>query len=204
MRRPSPSLVISLVALVFSMSGTAYAATGGTFVLGKANAESSVSSLSNSRGTALNLSSAAGKPSLTINRSVQIPNLNASELHGISAGGFIHGTGTSASKRVAITATGASALALTPGSALIGQCTGGTGGDLYLSLGNGASGTWWNLFGAYNSDTSAIITQLSPRPFIVVAQVTEGSAVSTYIASQTYNSSTQTCTFTAQLLTTSA
>ena len=202
MRRPSPSLVISLVALVFSMSGTAYAATGGTFVLGKANAESSVSSLSNSRGTALNLSSAAGKPSLTINRSVQIPNLNASELHGISAGGFIHGTGTSASKRVAITGTGASALALTPGSALIGQCTGGTGGDLYLSLGNGASGTWWNLFGAYNSDTSAIITQLSPRPFIVVAQVTEGSAVSTYIASQTYNSSTQTCTFTAQLLTT--
>jgi hypothetical protein len=202
MRRPSPSLVISLVALVFSMSGTAYAATGGTFVLGKANAESSVASLSNSRGTALNLSSSTGKPPLTVNRSVQIPNLNASELHGISASGFIHGTGTTASKRVTVTGTGASALALTPGSALIGQCVAGTGGDLYLSLGNGASGTWWNLFGAYNSDTSEIITQLSPRDFIVVAQVAEGSAVSTYIASQTYNSSTETCTFTAQLLTT--
>ena len=201
MRRPSPSIVISLVALVFSMSGTAYAATGGTFLLGKANAESSVSSLSNSRGTALNLSSAPGKPSLTVNRSAQIPNLNASELHGIAASGFIHGTGTSASKRVAITGTGASALALIPGSALIGQCVSGTGGDLYLSLGNGASGTWWNLFGAYNSGSSGIITQLSPRPFIVVAQVTEGSAVSTYIASQAYNSSTSTCTFTVQLTT---
>jgi hypothetical protein len=96
----------------------------------------------------------------------------------------------------------ASALALNLGSALIGQCISGTGGDLYLSLGNGASGTWWNLFGAYNFDNSAIITQLSPRDFMVVAQVTEGSAVSTYIASQAYNSSTETCTFTAQLLTT--
>jgi hypothetical protein len=202
MRRPSPSLVISLVALVFSMSGTAYAATGGTFVLGKANAESSVASLSNSHGTALNLSSAKGKPSLTVNRSAQIPNLNASELHGIPASGFIHGTGTSASKRVTITGTGASALALIAGSALIGQCVDGTGADLYLSLGNGASGTWWNLNGVGNSDNSAIITQLSPRDFMVVAQVTEGSAVSTYIAAQTYNSSTDTCTFTAQLLTT--
>ena len=201
MRRPSPSIVISLVALVFSMSGPAYATTGGTFLLGKANAESSVSSLSNSRGTALNLSSAPGKPSLTVNRSAQIPNLNASELHGIAASGFIHGTGASVSKRVTITGTGASALALTPGSALIGQCVNGTGGDLYLSLGNGASGTWWNLFGAYNSGSSGIITQLSPRPFIVVAQVTEGSAVSTYIASQAYNSSTSTCTFTVQLTT---
>jgi hypothetical protein len=45
-------------------------------------------------------------------------------------------------ERVTITGTGASALALTPGSALIGQCVNGTGGDLYLSLGNGASGTF--------------------------------------------------------------
>lgn len=39
---------------------------------------------------------------------------------------------------------------------------------------------------------------------MVVAEVTEGSAVSTYIASQAHNSSTGTgtCTFTAQLLTT--
>jgi len=35
MRRPSPSIVISLIALMFAMSGTAYAATGGTFILGK-------------------------------------------------------------------------------------------------------------------------------------------------------------------------
>ena len=86
-RRPSPSIVISVIALVFSMSGTAYAATGGTFLLGRANTEGSVASLSNTHGTALSLSSAKGKPPLTVNRTVQIPRLNASELQGISASG---------------------------------------------------------------------------------------------------------------------
>jgi hypothetical protein len=39
MKRPhiSPALVISLVALFVSLSGTAWAATGGNFILGQAN-----------------------------------------------------------------------------------------------------------------------------------------------------------------------
>ncbi|HEX4090275.1 MAG TPA: hypothetical protein VHZ33_16300 [Trebonia sp.] len=203
MRRPSPSLVISVVALVFSMSGTAYAATGGTFVLGRANTEGSAASLSNTHGTALNLSSATGKPPLTVNRTVQIPRLNASELQGVSASGFVHGTGHAGSKRVTISGAGATALALTTGSALIGQCdNGGAGADLYLSLGLGASATWWNNAGVASSATSGFITALSPKVFMVTAQVAEGSAISTYMAAQTYNAGADACTFTVQLMTT--
>jgi len=49
MHRPSPATAISLVALVFAMSGTAYAATGGDFILGKANTATSVTSLTTTR-----------------------------------------------------------------------------------------------------------------------------------------------------------
>jgi hypothetical protein len=71
----SPAIAISLLALVIAMSGTAYAATGGTFLLGKSNTATSISSLSNTKGTALALSSASKSPSLTVSNSVQIPKL---------------------------------------------------------------------------------------------------------------------------------
>jgi hypothetical protein len=77
-RRHSPATVISIVAMFIALSGTAYAATGGTFILGKANSASAVSSLSNSAGTALRLSSKAGTPPLSVSSTVQVPNLNAS------------------------------------------------------------------------------------------------------------------------------
>jgi hypothetical protein len=207
MRRPSPSIVISLIALVFAMSGTAYAATGGTFILGRANTANSVSSLSNRHGTALSLSSAKGKPPLSVSSSVQVPKLNASQLGGIPAGGFITGIGHASSGQESLTGTGSISVALTTGSALIGQCdSGGTGADLFLSLGTGASASWWNYNGVSNSDSSAQITQLSKSDFVVLAQVADvtadGTAISTYIGSQTYNSGTDTCSFTAQVLTT--
>src|SRR5918992_3740217 len=44
-RLPSPSLAISLLALFVALGGTAYAATGGSFVLGQANTASSQTSL---------------------------------------------------------------------------------------------------------------------------------------------------------------
>ena len=59
LHRPSAATVISLVALFFAMSGTAVAATGGDFILGKPNTATSVTSLSNTNGTALSLSSDA-------------------------------------------------------------------------------------------------------------------------------------------------
>ena len=96
MRRPSPATAISLAALVFAMSGTAVAATGGDFILGKSNTAASVTSLSNAKGTALSLSSAATAPPLKVSNSVQVPNLNASELDGQAATAFLGVNGTAA------------------------------------------------------------------------------------------------------------
>lgn len=89
MHRPSLPTAISFVALFFALSGTAYAATGGTFLLGKANTASSVSSLSNPDGTALSLSAKAKSPPLTVSNSVQVPKLNASLLGGDPASAFL-------------------------------------------------------------------------------------------------------------------
>lgn len=99
-RRPSPATAISLLALVIAMSGTAYAATGGTFILGKANKATSLTSLSNSKGTALALSSAHGKPPLTVSTSAQVAKLNASLLAGHPATAFlpVHGTAANAAE----------------------------------------------------------------------------------------------------------
>jgi hypothetical protein len=58
-------------------TGTAYAANGGHFVLGGNNYESREASLNNSNGTALTLRSKAGTPSLKVNRTNKVPNLNA-------------------------------------------------------------------------------------------------------------------------------
>jgi len=58
-------------------TGTAYAANGGNFKLGGNNYESREASLNNSGGTALTLRSKAGTPSLKVNRTTKVPNLNA-------------------------------------------------------------------------------------------------------------------------------
>jgi hypothetical protein len=96
MHRPSPATAISLVALVFAMSGTAYAATGGDFILGKANTATSVTSLTNSKGTALSLSASPATPPLKVSNSVQVPSLNASELDGDTSSAFLPTNGTAA------------------------------------------------------------------------------------------------------------
>jgi len=96
MHRPSPATAISLAALVFAMSGTAYAATGGDFLLGKANTATSVTSLTNSKGTALSLSASPATPPLKVSNSVQVPSLNASELDGDTSSAFLPASGTAA------------------------------------------------------------------------------------------------------------
>jgi deazaflavin-dependent oxidoreductase (nitroreductase family) len=94
--RPWAATVISLVALVFAIGGTAVAATGGNFILGKANTATSVSSLTNTKGTALKLSSTATTPPLAVSNSVQVPGLNASELDRHTSSAFLPATGAAA------------------------------------------------------------------------------------------------------------
>ena len=97
LRRPSPAMVVALLALAVAMSGTAYAATGGTFVLGKANTANHVSALSNAKGAALTLTSAnehtplalngpaEDVPPLSVSSSTLVPNLDAGLLDQASA-----------------------------------------------------------------------------------------------------------------------
>jgi hypothetical protein len=203
MHRPSPSIVISLIALMFAMSGTAFAATGGTFILGKSNTARSVTGLANSRGTALSLSSATDKPPLTVGNSVRVPKLNASYLDNTPARGFIYGPGRARSHQVIVTGSESVGLVAGTNSLLTGQCDdGGTGADLYLTLGGGASAMWWSFNGVTASTASGTVTQRSQSDLMAVVQVASGSAISTYIASQSYNAGTNACTFTSQVLTT--
>lgn len=76
------------MAVVIAMSGTAYAATGGSFILGRANHETSTASLADSKGTPLALSAPAHRAPLAVNRNTMVKNLNAQYLGGLTATGL--------------------------------------------------------------------------------------------------------------------
>jgi hypothetical protein len=65
--------------------GTAVAATGGTFILGRSNTAGAVTTLSNANGSALSLNSKLGTASLRVNRTTKVPNLNADLLDGLDS-----------------------------------------------------------------------------------------------------------------------
>jgi hypothetical protein len=252
MRRPTPATAIALVALFFSMSGVAYAATGGDFVLGKANSAKTVSTLTNKNGTALSLSSAAADPPLTVGNSVQVPNLNASELDGESSSsflpangtavnsnelgghtssaflpatgtavnsnalggtltsGYMQGGGSTTGGRLSFAGSENSNLLTSPGANLVASCDNGGNGDgasffIVSNGGNnpGASVTWWNKDGVGTSplgDNAVTPGNGSPTPYVVTAQVDNANSVSTFTASERYNTGTDTCSFTAQVV----
>jgi len=94
------------VALFISLSGVAYAATGGNFILGQSNTASSSTQLSasgastNSALKVTNTNTAAGATGLqidvpsghapmTVNRSTKVENLNADLLDGVNSNAFI-------------------------------------------------------------------------------------------------------------------
>src|SRR6476619_6957174 len=109
MKRPhiSPALVISLVALFVSMSGAAWAATGGNFILGQANSATTQTGLtanvagktlqltntSTAAGaTPLGLTPGAGRPPFQTPSTTKVANLNADKLDGIDSTKFMRGS----------------------------------------------------------------------------------------------------------------
>jgi hypothetical protein len=80
------AIVVAYLALLLA---TAVAATGGTFILGKANAASSVSILTSSAGPALSLRAPSGAAPLQVNRNVKVTNLNADLLDGKDSTAFV-------------------------------------------------------------------------------------------------------------------
>jgi hypothetical protein len=88
MRSLSPAAAVVTISLLIGGAGFADAATGGSFILGKANKETSTASLSDSKGTPLALLARAGKAPFAVNRNVMVKNLNAQYVDGRSATGL--------------------------------------------------------------------------------------------------------------------
>jgi hypothetical protein len=96
LKRPRHATVVAYVALFAALSGTAVAATGNAFVLGRANNASTTTYLSNSGGTALAVGSKAGTPPLAVSNSVKVPRLNVDLVDGMDSSAFARTAGRTA------------------------------------------------------------------------------------------------------------
>jgi hypothetical protein len=88
-KRPSHGVVVGYLALFVAMTGTAAAATGGTFILGKSNVASTTTTLTHSSGgVPLSLQTRSGRAPLKVNSSTKVTNLNVDKLDGIDSSQF--------------------------------------------------------------------------------------------------------------------
>jgi hypothetical protein len=150
-RSLSPLAAFGLVAaVVLGGAGVASAANGGNFILGHNNTETLRSNLSNSNGTPIQLNASPGNPPLKVNSSVQVPNLNASEVGGLSSSKLVAGgdgftepnTNTAISDTVTeVTSTGALAAGTyyVTATALLFVATGDDEGYCYIAKGSTGS-----------------------------------------------------------------
>jgi hypothetical protein len=175
MRRPTPALVISIIALFVALSGAAWAATGGSFILGNPNAADATSTLSApvagggalnvangntaAGSTALKLQVASGHPPLSVNSGVKVPNLNADELDGMDSTRFAQGKGAQiVSARVTSPVDACCpwhpVMAVPGFGELKGQCISGLGSYMYFFY----SGTSdWLALERYNGASPAVV-----------------------------------------------
>ena len=209
---PSPATAISIVALFIALSGTAYAATGGNFILGKANSANSLSKLSNSAGTALSLSSKAGTPPLSVSNSVQVPKLNATFLGGNPASSFVQGSGRLASATSTLNNQSTGFLVGTyPDDAfyLEGSCDPsglGSGQEILLYNDSSTSASLYELSSNGNGATGvaggggyAIV--LNGYGGMLTMQVVSGARIMTFTATDNFNPGVpDVCSFTGQVL----
>ena len=85
LRSVGPATVAVAVALIIGAAGFADAATGGNFILGKANTETSTAVLKDTTGIPLALNAPSGKSPLSVDSTIQVNRLNAQYLGGESA-----------------------------------------------------------------------------------------------------------------------
>src|SRR4051794_14522279 len=87
-RAPARGLVpfvLGAVTAVVLGTGIADAATGGSLILGKANTAGATTTLTNTRGTALSLTSKPGTPPLAVSNSTKVKRLNSDQLDGVDS-----------------------------------------------------------------------------------------------------------------------
>jgi hypothetical protein len=105
-RRGTVAAAFGVVGLVVGGIGVAAASSGGVFILGEHNAATSVTTLSNSKGSALALKSKHGTAPLTVNSSKEVKHLNAAMVGGSTASS-LKSTGSSAATNFPLGTVGA-------------------------------------------------------------------------------------------------
>ena len=100
--KPSRAMAVALFAVFLNMTGLAYAASGGNFILGQANTASTQTTLTRNGGkslqitntststsaTPLGLTAGTGRPPFVTNSQTRVDNLNADLLDGLSSSNF--------------------------------------------------------------------------------------------------------------------
>jgi hypothetical protein len=87
LRRPSHAVVVAYIALAVAATGTATAATGGSFILGKTNVASRTTTLANTgKGVPLRLKAPAHTAPLSVSgNTTKVPGFNADLLDGLNS-----------------------------------------------------------------------------------------------------------------------
>jgi hypothetical protein len=166
-RRLSYANVAATLALFMALGGTAYAATGGAFVLGRNNAASTQTILtSTNTGAALALRPRAGQPPLSTSSNVKSPNLNADLLDGVDSTAFAR-VGGSTGYIVGEDPNGNDAEATCPAGTKLtggGAFAAGTDNVLFASAPNPmVSGTWAASAVPSGEDLFAIAVCYNPK-----------------------------------------
>ena len=93
--RPA-GFVAGFVAALVVGGGTAYAANGGSVIIGKTNYGTATTGISNSYGSAASFSSKSGYAPFRVNRSTKVPYLNSDLIDGLDSASFLRSTGKAA------------------------------------------------------------------------------------------------------------
>jgi hypothetical protein len=109
------AFVAGIIAATVIGSGSAYAASGGNLILGHKNKATKVTTLTNSKGTALNLGSKPGTAPFSVSSGTRVTNLNSDKLDGLSSGQFLRSTGKAVDSE-SVDGVDSTALALAAGA----------------------------------------------------------------------------------------
>lgn len=187
---PKHATVVAYLALLMAMTGTAAAATGGTFVLGRGNAATSTTGLSNSAGTPLTLTGKAGYAPLAVSSTTKVSRLNSDLLDGLDSAALQRRVAGACPDGSAISgiATSGSVTCVAMGPAGPAGSAGGIeGSKLYIVgttlVGDGTNTTGYGVAACRNVG-DVLISGGFHQPFQAQARV-EGSMPENYLVATT-------------------
>ena len=171
---------------------------------------------------------AAGKPPLEVNSSAEVAHFNAGlldgkpasaflpvtgtaansgELGGTPASGYMQGGGDTTGGRVTETGYSEAVLVQSPAADLEADCDNDplSGAEMYFNSDLSTTAIWWNKDGVGSGAGGGYVTPAygSTTPYVVVVQVDNGTSISTFTASEWYDSGSDTCHFAGQVVYTS-